>query len=102
MEIFDFMLERHANEIKEVPETEENPLGLEPLPSASKEVIQSIYRFNVGAMDSTIVTKSKELSKRMIEMFQTSECYQSKTEKERQEIIQYLQDNPKPDNPYRD
>lgn len=102
MEIFDFMLEEHVDEIKEVPETEENALGLEPLPNASKEVIQSIYRFNVGAEDSTITTKPKELSKRMIERFKASECYQSKTEKERQEIIQYLQDNPKPDNPYRD
>lgn len=102
MEIFDFMLKEHANEVKEVPETDENVLGLEPLPNATKEVIHSIYRFNVGAEDDAIVYNAEELSKRMIERFKASECYQSKSEEERQAIIQYLQDNPKPDNPYRD
>lgn len=102
MEIFDFMLEEHANEIKKVPETNENCLGLEPLPNASKGVIQSIYRFNIGVEDRTIVCNPKELSKRMIEKFKASECFQSKSIEEREEIIQYLKDNPRPDDPYID
>lgn len=88
MEIFDFMLEEHANEIKKVPETDENCLGLEPLPNATKGVIQSIYRFNVGVEDRTIVYNAEEFSKRMIERFEASECFQSKSPKERAEIIQ--------------
>lgn len=102
MEIFDFMLEKHADEVKQVPETKENCLGLEPLPHASKEVIQSILRFNIGVEDRSIVFNSNKLSERMIEKFKVSECYKYKSELERKEIIQYLNENPKPDNPFID
>ena len=96
MILYYFMESEHKNEYYEVPKTKSNRVGLEPTDNASKEAIQSLYRFNVECEDETnmVAYDAKELSRRMIEKFKASKCYKAKSEAERQEIIQYLKDNP--------
>ena len=61
-----------------------------PKPNATKEGIQSLYRFEVECEDEFVVDDKQELCKRMIEKFKSSECFKHKTDAERQEIIDYL------------
>lgn len=102
MRLYYFMFEEHENEFIKVEESETNALGLEPADHASKEAIQSVYRFNVNANVHEDHYDAEDISNQMIEMFKNSKCYQAKTEAERQEIIQYLIDNPEPDHPFID
>lgn len=61
-----------------------------PKANATKEGIQSLYRFEVECEDESVVDDKQELSRRMIEKFKSSECFKHKTDAERQEIIDYL------------
>lgn len=65
-----------------------------PKPTATKEGIQSLYRFEVEAEDEYVVDDNKELCRRMVEKFKASECYKHKSEAEREEIIEYLLQHP--------
>lgn len=96
MKLYYFNYPEHADEFDKVKETDENVAGLEPKANATKEAIQSLYRFNVECEDKTnkIIYDADELSKRMIEKFKASKCYSQKTQAERESIIQYLKDNP--------
>lgn len=96
MKLYYFNYPEHENEYEKIEKTKGNAAGLEPKANASKEAIQSLYRFNVECEDSTnqVVFNANELSKRMIEKFKNSKCYSQKTEAERKAIIQYLKDNP--------
>lgn len=96
MKLYYFNYPEHENEYEKVDETEDNVAGLEPKANATKEAIQSLYRFNVECEDKTnkIVYNAKELSNKMIDKFKASKCYLQKTEAERKAIIQYLKDNP--------
>ena len=94
MKIYCFMKKEYEDEFVRVEKTDENRIGLEPKANASKELIQSIYRFNLESEDSSVLFHAKELSNRMIEKFKSSECYLLKSDAERQEIIQFLIDNP--------
>ncbi len=102
MKLYYFMYPEHKNEYVKVEESEDNVVGLEPADNATKEAIQGLYRFNVNARVHQKHYDEKDISNQMIEMFKNSKCYQAKTEEERQEIIQYLIDNPEPDNPFID
>lgn len=94
MKIFYWM--EHPEEYIEVPESEENILGLELKETSSCKAIQSLLHFLVIREDETnlIQYNAKELSLKMIEKFKETKCYQSKDEKEREEIVKYLNDNP--------
>ena len=61
-----------------------------PKQNATKIGIQSLYRFEVECEDEFVVDDKMELCRRMVEKFKQSECYKHKTDKERQEIIEYL------------
>lgn len=102
MRIYDFMFEENRHMIEEVERTETNQIGVEPKGNATPNVIQSIYRFNVSAIDGHRHYDAEEISSKMIEMFKSSKCYEQKTDAERQEIIQYLKDHPDVDNPLLD
>lgn len=65
-----------------------------PKPNATKEGIQSLYRFEVECEDEFVVDDKKELCRRMVEKFKASECYKHKSEAERKEIIEYLFNHP--------
>lgn len=65
-----------------------------PKPTATKEGIQSLYRFEVESEDEYVVDDKKELCRRMVEKFKASECYKHKSEAERKEIIDYLLQHP--------
>lgn len=83
----DFELDEESNELK-LKKT------------AGKEAIQCQLRFSITkAKYGDIVYNPVKLSEMMIEEFKKSEIYQNKTEEERQEIIQYLKDNPDIENP---
>ena len=99
MRIYEFMREEHKDEFIEVPETPSNILGYEPKPTASNELIQSIYRFNVKAENERLAYNAETCSNRMIEMFKASNCYRQMSEERRQEVIQYLKDNPDVNDP---
>ena len=99
MRIYAFMKKEYENEFIVVPETPNNKLGYEPKSTASNELIQSIYRFNVKAENECLAYNAESCSNRMIEMFKASNCYKKMSEKRRQEVIQYLKDNPDVDNP---
>lgn len=99
MKIFDFMLEENENMIERVEQTEINPIGIIPKENATPNVIQSIFRFNVSAIDHQKHYDANEISSRMIEMFKASKCYEQKSDAERKEIIQYLKEHPDVDNP---
>lgn len=98
MRIFDFMLEENENMIERIEQTEINPLGIIPKGNASPNVIQSIYRFNLSAIDGHRHFDANEISSRIIEMFKASKCYEQKSDAERKEIIQYLKEHPDVDN----
>ena len=97
MKIYYWM--KHPEEYDEVEETNANVLGLEPKSTATKEAIHDLYHFLVIQQDNDISYNAKEISKRMIDKFKMSKCYQVKSDDERQEIIKYLVDNPDPENP---
>ena len=99
MKIYTFMEKEYANEFIEVPKTPSNRLGYEPKPTASNELIQSIYRFNAQVENHKIAYDGIKCSNRMIEMFKASNCYRQMSEERRQEVIQYLKDNPDVDDP---
>ena len=65
-----------------------------PKANATKEGLQSLYRFEVECEDELIVHNPTEMCKRMVEKFKSSNCYKYKTETERQEIIDYLFNHP--------
>lgn len=100
MRIYDFMLKENRDMTEEVEPTEENKVGVEPKENATANVIQSIYRYNLSLIDEHQHFDAEEISSRMIEMFKSSKCYQLKSESERNEIIEYLKDNPDVDHPY--
>lgn len=97
MKIYYWMEHPEEYELRE--ETNDNVLGLEPKGTATKEAIHDLYHFLVIQQDNSIADNEKELSKRMIDKFKASKCYQEKSEKERLEIIKYLRDNPDSENP---
>lgn len=96
MKLYNFMLPEYKNQIIEVPKTKEHRLGIIPSNNASKELIQSIFRFEITDKDVDCYDP-KALSDCMINKFKVSECYKAKTEAERLEIIRYLKDNPEPE-----
>lgn len=104
MKLFYFMYEENKDEYYEVPETQENMAGLEPKDNASKEAILGLYSYNIGFDEGIgeFAFDGEELSRRMIERFKNSKCYQAKSEEERAEIIQYLIDNPCARDPFID
>lgn len=65
-----------------------------PKPNVTKEGLQALYRFEVECEDELVVRDEKELCRRMVEKFKASKCYNFKTEKERQEIIEFLLSHP--------
>lgn len=94
MKIYYWM--EHPEEYNEVPETEENILGLELNDKTSVKGIQSLLHFLVIAEDTTnlIQYNTSELSKKMIEKFKSADCYKNKTDKEREIVIKYLNEHP--------
>ncbi len=96
MKIYYWMDPANAEEYDEVPETEENFLGLELNEKSTPLAVRDYYQFLVECEDKTrtVIHDAKELSKRMIEKFKASKCYLLKTERDRQEIISYLKNNP--------
>lgn len=83
----DFELDEQTNELK-LKKT------------AAKEAIQCQLRFPITkAKYGDIVYNPVKLSEIMIEEFKKLEIYQSKSEEERQVIIQYLKDNPDIEDP---
>ena len=71
-------------------------------PTASKEAIQCYLRNKYDRFNAKdIVYNPTLLSNKMIEDFKKLDCYKAKSEAEREEIIQYLKDNPdiEDDNP---
>lgn len=65
-----------------------------PKANATKEVLQSYFRFQVEVEDEFIVTNKTNLVNKMVDMFKETKCYQEKSEAERQEIIEYLLAHP--------
>lgn len=80
----------HPEEFEEIGKFNEPGYKIFPKPNATKEGIQSLFRFEVESEDELVVDNKDEISKRMIQKFKASECYKHKTESERQEIIDYL------------
>ena len=71
-------------------------------PTASKEAIQCYLRNKYDRFNAKdIVYSPTLLSNKMIEDFKKLDCYKAKSDAEREEIIQYLKDNPdiEDDNP---
>lgn len=71
-------------------------LSSSPKPIAlTKEAIQAYFREKADfKQDFELVRNPDKLSEFMIEEFKKTDCYNSKSEEERQEIIKFLQDNP--------
>lgn len=65
-----------------------------PLPTCTKEGLQSLYRFEVEREDEFVVRDPEEMCRRMVKKFKDSKCYEYKTEAERTEIIEYLLQHP--------
>ena len=77
---------------------ETNTLKLKP--TASKEAIQFHLRYPITKEENgDVVYNPAKLSALMIEEFKKLDLYQLKTEEERQEIEQYLKDNPDIEDP---
>lgn len=63
--------------------------------TATKEAIQSYFREKADLkQDFELVRNPDKLSDFMVEEFKKTECYSLKSEEERQEIINFLRDNP--------
>ena len=65
------------------------------MPSSSKEAIRALLFYKTR--DEKILNNKNLLSAHLIEEFKKTDCYKSKSEKEQEEIIVYLKNNPKPD-----
>ena len=65
-----------------------------PKSNATKEVLQSYFRFQAEVEDEFIVLNKTSLVNKMVELFKETKCYEEKSEAERQEIIQYLLAHP--------
>ena len=85
-----FYFFEHREEFEEIGKFGDPGYHRVPKPNATKEGIQSLYRFQVESEDELVVIDKQEISRRMIEKFRNSECYKHKSEQERQEIIDYL------------
>jgi len=64
-------------------------------PSASKEAIKSLLLYKVK--DKNILEYKDILANHLVNEFKKTDCYKSKNKSEREEIIQYLLDNPEED-----
>lgn len=84
----------HPEEFVEIGKWNEPNYQFYPKATATKEGIQSLYRFEVESEDEYVVDDKKELCRRMVEKFKASECYKHKSESERKEIIDYLLQHP--------
>ena len=89
MKIYYWM--EHPEEYTEVPQSENNKLGLELNKNSSEKAIQALFHFIVIAEDDTgkIQYNAKALSEKMIEKFKSSKCYEEKPEAETEGIIKY-------------
>ncbi len=99
------------NQFETVPETKDNPLGVLPNKLATSENLVIYYSFLVKLKNRILDAKygepeevipglaydEEKLSEKMIEEFKASKLYQEKSEKERQDIIDAINDNPYPD-----
>lgn len=84
----------HPEEFEKIGKFGDTNFHREPKPNATKEGIQSLYRFEVECEDEFVVDNKQELCRRMVEKFKSSECFKHKTDTERQEIINYLLKTP--------
>ncbi len=109
MRLYAFSREEHASEFDRVDVTERNPLGLVPNAKATPESIRDYFNYTVivnnhrpmslDEIDEGLSADRVRLAKAMVEAFKASECYKVKTEKEREEIIAFIEADPMEETP---
>lgn len=67
---------------------------IEPLSTATKEEIQSAFRYLATQRYKINIHDGTAICKKMVELFKNCKCYHEKTESEKQEIIDYLNAHP--------
>ena len=102
MRFYAWMMDEHKDEFDKAEETHENPLGLVPNAKATAESIRDYYNYTVivsnykpmgfDEIEEGLRFNKKRLAQKMVEAFKASECYKAKSEKEREEIIRYMEE----------